>query len=464
MNDNQFDKFFRDKLGDHSSPVPEDMWQRIQREKDKDRKIFFIPRWYAIAAVLLLLIGVSSYFFWHKANTSAKGVAVLNKQNAGAASGNVITNKTTENKTIKKHELNAALLKTKEIKNNKQAVAKYNIANANKQVAITNETLTKREENNNEGKAAKTFSQPNGNAPGEAIQQQTGEMVQEEKKDEKAASSVALENKTTGEKKQPENKAQGKNKNSNTNNLFLEVYASPEVAWKNTTGNINNGSFTNAPQSDYINERKRTEKLLISYTAGARINKQVAKNILLKTGLQYNQVNEKFNYEDNNATREVSVPTTRYINYAGSFVAVRDTANYIQTGYRKKTTYNHYNSINVPLLVSYERGNNKFKIAVTAGAVINVYTWYKGYMLDTALKPVPINSQHFLKHNTGIGLYAGINAVKTFGKNFSFFAEPHIQYNLSNMTTSRAPFKQKISAAGISLGIRYNVEKLKQHK
>ena len=60
MTDNQFDDIFKKRLENFDSKVPDDMWQRINK-KDKDRKVFFIPRWYWLA-LLLLFIGAGGYF------------------------------------------------------------------------------------------------------------------------------------------------------------------------------------------------------------------------------------------------------------------------------------------------------------------------------------------------------------------------------------------------------------------
>ena len=51
MREKEFDQFFRDRLAGHSSPVPEDMWQRIQGKKD-DRKAFVL--WWVLGGGLVL--------------------------------------------------------------------------------------------------------------------------------------------------------------------------------------------------------------------------------------------------------------------------------------------------------------------------------------------------------------------------------------------------------------------------
>ncbi|MBS1661650.1 MAG: hypothetical protein JST68_11445 [Bacteroidetes bacterium] len=53
MREKEFDQFFRDKLTEHSSPVPEDMWQRIQGKKDDRRALAFW--WWGLGAGLPII-------------------------------------------------------------------------------------------------------------------------------------------------------------------------------------------------------------------------------------------------------------------------------------------------------------------------------------------------------------------------------------------------------------------------
>lgn len=57
MTDSQMDEIFRKQLPGHESPVPEDMWERIIRKKDKDRKGFFF--FFSLIGLFLLGFGIA---------------------------------------------------------------------------------------------------------------------------------------------------------------------------------------------------------------------------------------------------------------------------------------------------------------------------------------------------------------------------------------------------------------------
>src|SRR6185295_11453701 len=56
MSDSQFDEIFKNRLPGHESPVPDDMWDRIIRKKDKDRKGFFF--FFKLSGLFLLGFGI----------------------------------------------------------------------------------------------------------------------------------------------------------------------------------------------------------------------------------------------------------------------------------------------------------------------------------------------------------------------------------------------------------------------
>src|SRR5580704_11783516 len=65
MTDNKFEEFFRNKLQDHPSPVPDDMWERIISDKKKDRGIFIFWKGYLLGGAILICLITGAYFIWN---------------------------------------------------------------------------------------------------------------------------------------------------------------------------------------------------------------------------------------------------------------------------------------------------------------------------------------------------------------------------------------------------------------
>ncbi|HEY4874875.1 MAG TPA: hypothetical protein VIH86_04845, partial [Puia sp.] len=60
--ENEFDDFVRNKLNNFISPLPEDMWERINPKKDKDRKLFFFWTKGLFGSILLFASLIVLYF------------------------------------------------------------------------------------------------------------------------------------------------------------------------------------------------------------------------------------------------------------------------------------------------------------------------------------------------------------------------------------------------------------------
>jgi hypothetical protein len=65
----------------------------------------------------------------------------------------------------------------------------------------------------------------------------------------------------------------------------------------------------------------------------------------------------------------------------------------------------------------------------------------------------------FIKTNTGMSLYVGVNFEKRINERFSLFSEPYYRYQLTSMTISSISSFKFIDVAGINIGARYYFKK-----
>src|SRR5664279_3137483 len=96
MDDNKFDEFLRNRIINYSSPVPGDMWQRIQKKK-KDRILFFILWFLAICLTFFLggyLIVHSSKNIHGNTSVTNNKLRVKSRATPGEITKNPGTNKT----------------------------------------------------------------------------------------------------------------------------------------------------------------------------------------------------------------------------------------------------------------------------------------------------------------------------------------------------------------------------------
>lgn len=499
MTDNSFDKFIKEKMNNFSSPVPNGLWEKIANEKDK--KPIGAAWWknygFAFIATVAVLFCATIFFNHDSTKDAPSSSRISNAETANNAqqqsSSSAKQSRATSANPIDDNLNTRSLQATDNI--DKVSANKVNInddkssatTSFNKEASSANNaykssSIVQTTHNKKEELRVKSNSQQlalinknlfkSGAYNSQNIIHQN---IQEDNTTSFLTKPVSLSTSAIDKnltklfandhiiKSLKDFKLMGMDNCPSArgpvrNDFYIEIYGSPDYAKKT----INNAGAAN---SAFLQRKDSTEKMRLSYTAGFRLTKTIGENMLIKAGLQYSQINEKFNYRSENERKLTTVITIRtVIRSAGDTAIVRDTSTVEQIGYRVKTTYNRYKSIDVPLLVGFEWGNDNLKAAATGGVILNLYSWQKGESLDTSYVPVAFNkgTGSAFKQNIGLGLYAGFSLLKKVNDNAEFFMEPYFRYNLSNMTNNKSLFNQKFQVAGINMGIRYKLNKGRQ--
>lgn len=247
-------------------------------------------------------------------------------------------------------------------------------------------------------------------------------------------------------------------KNAAGNKKYWEIYAGPDHAFESYK------TYGDTASNNYLQKRKASTKFASAFSAGVRYTKVFNNGTSVRTGVNYTQVNEKFLYFNPNEIKYVTVITTRVVIRApGDTIFINDTLQYQQTGTRIKTTYNRYRNIDIPLVIGYELGNGKIHANINAGVIINIYSWYKGDVLDSLYQPVTMttgksNSIYQLKNNIGIGFLGSISVYYKMTDNLHLLLEPYFRYNLSPISKQNLNLQQKYNIAGLRAGVRFDLK------
>lgn len=230
-------------------------------------------------------------------------------------------------------------------------------------------------------------------------------------------------------------------KNAAGNKKYVEVYGGPDYVLR---------SFADTANSEYLRRRKESTKYSSAFSFGMRYTRVFSNGMSFRAGLNYSQVNEKFTYSEGNIVQQVFI-----INANGD-----TTGAYSYTGTRYKTTMNRYRTIDVPVTIGYELGNERLHANINAGVVFNVYSWQKGDVLDTAYRPVSITtgksgaSPYGFKTNIGLGFIGAASIYYKLNDRYRLMAEPFIRYNFSAANKADITLKQKFTTIGLRLGLR----------
>lgn len=319
MPDNPLDEIFKSQLHGHESIVPEDMWERINRKKDKDRGFFFF---FKLSGFFLLGAGLA-FLVFNKirldsvqtgsrvrsnteqnsdtkdvddsgSNSKNTGMRAVDDRNAGAGGGMARSNRSAQ----KRKDEQIARNKTGTgFKRNKSTSP--NVKSTGEQTQGTNAAaiIPSAEQGKNSSAVSKTESSATDTIATLAVKS-------ESKPNTKTADSTAS---IIQEKSNDLNATKSK--------WSLDLYVSPDYPFDY--------------KDSWFNGR-------LSFTAGLRINRSFGEHFTAKAGIQFSEIN----YDSGDSS-----------------------------------ALSHLMSFDIPVLAGYSWGNEKIGFSVNTGVIVNIYTW-----------------------------------------------------------------------------------------
>jgi hypothetical protein len=235
---------------------------------------------------------------------------------------------------------------------------------------------------------------------------------------------------------------------------LIDVYAGPSLAQRSLTSR-----FDDQP---YLNQRLATERQSTAFNAGLRASLMFNSNFLVRTGLNYDQISEVFEFIDPAYTKyriEVTVLPNGMTHI--DTVGVDYGENYLKT-------YNRYSMLDLPLLVGMEMRKGRSGFSINAGISANLLFETSGVIIDpqtheparfgpTPQKPKGIGpkstlSQDVFRANVGLSASASIQYYWHLSSHFRVFVEPSFRQVLRPVTVDNHPVEQRYSILGLRLG------------
>ena len=316
MTNSQMDEIFKKQLPGHESPVPDDMWERIIRKKDKDRKGFFF--FFSLAGLFLLGFGIAGILlFGINRKEIKRHEAPVNNSKAISKSGTVQSAGRDQHlKMNPSINHDAAFRGTDKVLNagEHKHDQENKISSDQRNVKIPGVPLKK--ESSTSG-----IAQANSKIDSDTSLLKENSSLDTGKTSGKNAipmisstskTAIADSAKTTTTKKSDSTK---KNIGSNWS---LDLYVSPDYPIDHNHQEYIKGQF--------------------SYTIGLRLNRSFGKHFSAKLGIQFSQLN--YVLPDSSA-------------WPGTY---------------------HLSRVDIPVLGGYSWGNETLGMTVNAGVIFNLYS------------------------------------------------------------------------------------------
>lgn len=429
MKNNLFDAYVREQLAGSRPDVPSHIWENIIAKKERNKPVgFWLKNFTKIAASLLFLLtgaGVLVYLGTNNKEEPSQVQATNVAKNEGNVvvkkSSNTVINNSTKNDGTKNDDVNKVLNKDNDL----NTVSSIN-------------TLTTAAKDN--FKAADFLSENNTAAFNNNSYKD--DIVNRQLLNTSLLKSSFF-NPSLNQKKLPFSPfipCPEVEKDAAGSKRYIEIYGGPDYVFRTLADTAN---------SVYLQQRKNSTKYLFAYSAGVRYTKVFSNGMSFRTGLNYSQINEQFTAEKGRVVQNIYIT-----NSAGD-----TTGTYVQTGTLYKKSTNKYKSLDVPLSVGYELGNGRIHTNINAGAIINISSSQKGFVLDKSGNAVDISSKtsssiYQYKVNAGVNFIGAASVYYKLNDQLHLMAEPYVKVALSPATKAELSLKEKFHTAGLRLGVR----------
>jgi hypothetical protein len=225
---------------------------------------------------------------------------------------------------------------------------------------------------------------------------------------------------------------------------MLDAYFGPSLAQR-TLSSTSDGN-------NYLKQRLSTERSSAAFGAGLRGSFLFNRNYLVRTGLNYDQFTEIFEYVD---------PT--YVKYKIEITIVNgqtkiDTVG-VEYGENYLKTYNRYGMLDVPLMMGVEMRKGRTGVSINAGFSANVLFFNRGAIIDpVTLEPArfgqdkaPLSDEVF-RTSVGLSATASVQWYWHLTRNLRVFAEPSFRQVLRPITLETHPVEQRYTIFGLRFG------------
>ncbi|MFT5913313.1 MAG: opacity protein-like surface antigen [Paraglaciecola sp.] len=260
------------------------------------------------------------------------------------------------------------------------------------------------------------------------------------------------EEKSALEKEVEERMAKEEKRAQKKFNASANFYGGMSLANRNLTAN--GDSLTN----ELTQLRKKTEQNLETIQLGLQFNWQHKKTGLeLTSGINYTQINEKFEYKVNEVTVDSIVGIEAfYRNVNGDTIAIMGMIPETTTANIHKRHFNKYRMIDIPILLGYRKRLGDFSIGAQAGVFVNLKLQTSGRFFNNETQTIDIDKADIFKTKVGLSYYLGATVDYHLTENWSVSAAPFVRHLPSNFAKASYGLEQKYTLYGLNVGLRYS--------
>ncbi|NNE26917.1 MAG: hypothetical protein HKN09_08740 [Saprospiraceae bacterium] len=231
--------------------------------------------------------------------------------------------------------------------------------------------------------------------------------------------------------------------------VYLEIYTGLDFV-----DPAYNASFEN---QGYLDERKASQSVKLSYNAGAQLKFLFDNGLYLKAGVDYSQYKERFKY--NKTTTIDTILPNQLIeinilpNGDTSWVYGNAPATIIES--KNWRVGNDYREVGISALAGYQLERNKSFIGIESGVLYNLWFDFNGMLLNPSNNPVMVND--YFKSRNNLSILASLKYGYRVNDRIALLAGLNYRSNLSDINSTKNLVNQRNRRIGMSAGVEFKL-------
>jgi hypothetical protein len=221
--------------------------------------------------------------------------------------------------------------------------------------------------------------------------------------------------------------------------LYMDMNASIDLAQRTMT-------LRNPEMDAYLLEREKSEIPYFAWSAGLHLTALSERGFAVKSGVDYSQINESFNFDGG----EVEIIT---------ILPGGDTTWEVKN-LRIRAT-NRYQMVDIPLLAGYEHNFSDFSLSVYGGGFLNVKFAKKGNIVSSeTMQPVGVTTGEperfgqLFRERLGFGWYTSFGFAYKLQHGTQIRVEPYFRFYPRSFSAVDNVIDQRYFLTGIKVGVR----------
>ncbi len=223
-------------------------------------------------------------------------------------------------------------------------------------------------------------------------------------------------------------------------------------------GSVNRTLNSTNTDNELLDLRNNQETTLAAFNFGVHVRKDWNNGLFLQSGIELSTIHERLNYTqtDIEAVTIQSDTASFYQSFAGATLYRKgeiEAQSVTNTHYER---HNQFQSLNIPILVGYQRHMGRFNIGLAIGPVINIHRKFKGFAYNDT-KQVVAASQIELDQQLQLNsIDALANIDYSLYKNIHVTAGVRYQYGLNSPVTNTT-ITQQYKVGSAFVGLRFSL-------